>query len=78
MYGPGGTPLTTTVWGYNGSYPCPTFVAQKGTPITVRWTNDLVDQNGDPLPHLLPVDSTLHWADPLGTGHVSGPYTGPA
>ena len=77
LYGPDGAPLTTTVWGYNGSYPGPTFVAHKGTPITVRWMNDLVDASGNPLPHLLPVDSTLHWADPLGAGHESGPYTGP-
>jgi spore coat protein A len=72
-----GDPLSTSVWGYNGTYPGATIAARRGVPITVRWTNELVDASGDPLPHLLPVDSTLHWADPLGTGHVHGPYTGP-
>lgn len=56
------SPLTTTVWGYNGSYPGPTIEAQKGAPISVKWENGLVDQNGNPLPHLLPVDTSVHWA----------------
>lgn len=79
-----GAPLMTTVWGYgaNGgpvSYPGPSFVAQKDQAITVRWINGLVDAQGNPLQHLLPVDSSLHWADPLGTGHGGHgtPYTGP-
>ncbi|HEX9666885.1 MAG TPA: multicopper oxidase domain-containing protein, partial [Thermodesulfobacteriota bacterium] len=58
-------PLMTTVWGYNGTYPGPTFVAQKDTPINVLWKNELVEE-GVPLPHLLPVDTTLHWANPAG------------
>jgi FtsP/CotA-like multicopper oxidase with cupredoxin domain len=32
----------------------------------VKWINDLKDSNGDFLPHLLPVDPTLHWANPSG------------
>jgi len=52
-------PLSTTVWGYNGSYPGPTFEARKGRPAKVLFTNDLVDANGNPLPHLLPLDTTL-------------------
>ena len=32
----------------------------------VKWINDLVDANGNYLPHLLPVDPTLHWANPPG------------
>jgi spore coat protein A len=56
------TPLNTTVWGYNGSYPGPTIEAKKGTPIDVKWENHLVDSNGDVLPHLLPVDTSVHWA----------------
>jgi hypothetical protein len=33
-------------------------------PVRVKWINGLVDA-GD-LPHLLPVDPTLHWANPSG------------
>ena len=32
----------------------------------MKWINDLVDCNGRYLPHLLPVDPTLHWANPPG------------
>jgi FtsP/CotA-like multicopper oxidase with cupredoxin domain len=33
--------------------------------IKVRWINDLVDPlSGRFLPHLLPIDQTLHWANP--------------
>ncbi|MGE5608788.1 MAG: multicopper oxidase domain-containing protein, partial [Bacillota bacterium] len=60
------SPLRTSVWGYNGSYPGATFEAEQGTPINVRWINNLVDAQGNPLPHLLPVDTTLHWANPPG------------
>ena len=35
-------------------------------PVRVKWINDLVDANGNYLPHLLPVDQTLHWANPPG------------
>jgi spore coat protein A len=35
-----------------------------GTKITVDWINDLVDANGGYLPHLLPIDRSLHWANP--------------
>jgi len=78
-----GLPLMTTVWGYNGSYPGATFEVVTGTPITVHWTNDLVDAGGNPLPHLLPVDTTIHWADPAGwpdsgvplVAHLHGGHT---
>jgi FtsP/CotA-like multicopper oxidase with cupredoxin domain len=33
----------TDVWGYDGIYPGPTFVATRGTPITVEVTNSLTD-----------------------------------
>jgi spore coat protein A len=69
----------TTVWSY-GSVDHPGTVAQGGTfnypaftmetrfnkPVWVKWINDLVDGNGNFLPHLLPVDQTLHWANPPG------------
>ena len=32
----------------------------------MKWINDLVDGDGNYLPHLLPVDPTLHWANPPG------------
>ena len=35
-------------------------------PVRVKWINGLVDANGSFLPHLLPVDPTLHWANPPG------------
>jgi FtsP/CotA-like multicopper oxidase with cupredoxin domain len=55
--------------------------------VRIKWINDLVDANGDYLPHLLPVDQTLHWANPPGGVEgrdmrptftsTPGPYTGP-
>jgi hypothetical protein len=75
---PPGFPATT-VWGYGslaapgtvaegGSFHAPSFTieARWGRPVRVRWINDLVDESGTPLPHLLPVDQTLHWANPPG------------
>lgn len=48
----------TTVWGYNGLYPGPTFEVQRNHPIWVQWENEL------PFKHLLPIDRTVHGADP--------------
>ncbi len=67
----------TTVWSY-GSLAAPGTVAEGGTfnypaftieskwqkPARIKWVNDLVDDQGHYLPHLLPVDQTLHWANP--------------
>lgn len=64
-----GNPLMTTVWGYNGSYPGPTIEAKVGTPVNVTWTNDLVTSRGKVLPHLLPVDTSIHYA------FTNTPYT---
>ena len=47
----------TTVWGYNGMYPGPTFQTQRNHPIEVKWKNKL------PFEHLLPVDRTVHGAE---------------
>jgi spore coat protein A len=58
----------TTLWGYNGSYPGPTFDMHRGEAIRVRWTNNLVDGAGQPLDHFLPYDNTLHGTSPTG-GH---------
>jgi FtsP/CotA-like multicopper oxidase with cupredoxin domain len=89
----------TTVWGYGAvaarsgrglllhNAPSLTIEAMHDRPIRVKWINELVDGNGNYLPHLLPVDPTLHWANPPGgTQHrdsrptfteTPGPYTGP-
>jgi len=74
---PAGSPATT-VWGYgavaaaskNGlllhNAPSLTIEAKWNTPVRIKWINDLKDANGNYLPHLLPVDPTLHWANPPG------------
>jgi FtsP/CotA-like multicopper oxidase with cupredoxin domain len=92
---------STEVWGYgprvaqNGPAifhaPSLTIEAKHRTPVRVKWVNELRADPADPsssfLPHLLPVDPTLHWANP--GGGASGrdgrptfsstpePYTGP-
>jgi FtsP/CotA-like multicopper oxidase with cupredoxin domain len=48
------------------NYPAFTIEATTGVPVTVTWRNRLVDEDGNYLPHLLPVDPTLHWANPPG------------
>ena len=49
------------------NYPAYTIEATKDTTITVNWINDLVDPaTGNYRPHLLPIDRTLHWANPEG------------
>ena len=90
---PPGMPKTT-VWGYGSvdhpdtfNYPAFTVEARTDKAVRVKWINGLVDANGDFLPHLLPVDPTLHWANPPGgtAGRDSrptftstpGPYRGP-
>jgi FtsP/CotA-like multicopper oxidase with cupredoxin domain len=87
---PAGMPATT-VWGYGSvnhpgsfNYPAFTIEARYGCRVKVRWINELVDEEGRFLPHLLPVDQTLHWANPPGgtTGRDSHgtdptPYAGP-
>lgn len=69
----------TRVWGYGAdtvksidgetihsfrNAPGATFEAKRGIPINVQWINDICGR------HLLPVDPTLHWADPNGLGMV--------
>jgi FtsP/CotA-like multicopper oxidase with cupredoxin domain len=95
---PAGLPATT-VWGYGAvtsaskrgllvhNAPSLTIEARWNRPVRVKWVNDLKDANGDFLPHLLPVDQTLHWANPPGGtegrdtrptfASTPGPYTGP-
>lgn len=92
----------TTVWSYgrftdprrgpkaNQSFNYPAFTIEtfSNHPIRVRWVNELVDKRGRYLPHLLPVDQTLHWANPPKEcvegiprtdcrGYSQEPYLGP-
>jgi bilirubin oxidase len=81
----------TKVWGYGSvnhpgtfHYPAFTIEATVKQPVRVKWINDLKDAQGDYRPHLLPVDQTLHWANPPGgPGGTDtrtfnpAPYTGP-
>ena len=95
---PAGLPQTT-VWGYGPAkalspkapmiYNAPslTIEANWNRPVRIKWINDLKDANGNYLPHLLPVDPTLHWANPPGGPlgrdmrptftSTPGSYTGP-
>jgi FtsP/CotA-like multicopper oxidase with cupredoxin domain len=95
---PAGFPMTT-VWGYGAvksdsrrglllhNAPSLTIEARWKRPVRVKWINDLVDSNGHYLRHLLPVDPTLHWANPPGGtaardtrptfASTPGRYTGP-
>ena len=95
---PTGLPATT-VWGYGANTaqsnrgllihnaPSLTIEAMWNRPVRVKWINELVDANGTFLPHLLPVDPTLHWANPPGGADhrdsrptftaTPGAYTGP-
>jgi len=47
----------TTVWGYDGSYPGPSFEARTGVPVFVKWIDDL------PTRHLFNVDTKIHGAE---------------
>ncbi len=83
--------LQTTIWGYGSvnhpgsfSYPAKTIEAKYNKNVRVKWINGLVDSSNNYLPHLLPVDQTLHWANPPGgvagrdmSGTSQTPYTGP-
>ncbi|MDI3285589.1 multicopper oxidase [Polyangium sp. 15x6] len=91
----------TTVWGYGAvtsasrsgrgllihNAPSLTIEADWKRPVRVKWINELLDTNGNFRPHILPVDQTLHWANPPGGdaerdtrptfASTPGPYTGP-
>jgi hypothetical protein len=80
---PTGMPKTT-VWSYGSvnhsetfNYPAFTIEAKVRKPVRVKWINELVDEKGRFLPHILPVDPTLHWANPPGRddGRATSPRT---
>lgn len=47
----------TKMWGYNGTWPGPTFEVRKGQPLSVEWINQL------PTRHFLPIDPTIHGSE---------------
>jgi FtsP/CotA-like multicopper oxidase with cupredoxin domain len=70
----------TYVWAYKvggapSNYPGFTIEAQRHTPTTVTYNNDL--PSPPVLQQYLTVEQTVHWADPLKEGHVTTPYAGP-
>ncbi|MGZ9082463.1 MAG: multicopper oxidase family protein [Rhodoplanes sp.] len=85
----------TKVWSYCSAnnragtlnYPAFTIETTYKKPVRVKWINELVNANGNFLPHLLAVDQTLHWANPPGGmterdsrptfASTLGPYGGP-
>lgn len=72
-----GNTLSTTVWGYGQgddpvSWPGKTIEVTTGEKVNIKWVNKLMEDDGTPLPHLLPVDKSLHWCYGLhGYEHVS-------
>jgi FtsP/CotA-like multicopper oxidase with cupredoxin domain len=84
---PAGMPATT-VWAFGrasdpSTFHTPGFTMETRSQkaVRVKWINGLVDAQGHYLPPLLPVDRTLHWANPAGDpmgGTAGAPaYTGP-
>ena len=70
------------------NYPSYTIENIKDQTTRVNWINDLVDTDGNSLPHLFSVDQSLHWANPAADckggevrtdcmGTSAEPYTGP-
>jgi FtsP/CotA-like multicopper oxidase with cupredoxin domain len=71
------------------NYPAYTIETVSNTSVDVRWINELVanpvacknseDPANDPacnyIPHLLPIDQTLHWANPPAVGCRDGSNT---
>jgi len=74
----GYVPAGVSVADPQDTYFGPVIVAVRGVPTQVRWVNDLGSAGSTPVPVWAQgSDQTLHWADPLGTGHSVSPYPGP-
>jgi spore coat protein A, manganese oxidase len=87
----GGLLFATTVWSYGPqsdptpivapaansqfNYPAYTIETKANRRVDVRWINGLIKPDGTFLPHLLPVDQTLHWANPPKDCVASPPAT---
>jgi len=75
-----GRRLRHTAWAYGtalqpAAYPGYSFDLRQGRSVKVRFSNELY---GITYPPSVPVDQTIHWADPLGSGNPANvPYTGP-
>jgi spore coat protein A, manganese oxidase len=89
-YGPESDPTPTVAPDSHSqfNYPAYTIETTANRRVNVRWINGLVKPDGTFLPHLLPVDQTLHWANPPKDclhgdprtdcmGKNQAPYTGP-
>jgi FtsP/CotA-like multicopper oxidase with cupredoxin domain len=79
-YGPAAdpTPGVAPDPGSQFNYPAYTIETISNVPVDVKWINDLVDKRGKYLPHLIPVDQTLHWANPpAGPGNTDSVGTDP-
>jgi spore coat protein A, manganese oxidase len=67
----------TRLWGYDGAFPGPTLETRSGDELLVEWVNRL------PHHHFLPIDYTLHGAEPSNPDvravvHLHGGKTPPA
>ncbi|NJC89251.1 MAG: copper oxidase [Desulfuromonas sp.] len=86
-YGPAADPIPAIAPAATSqfNYPGYTLETTANTAVNVKWRNELVtidpatgfpypegSANRTYLPHLLPVDQTLHWANPPGTGCLMG------
>ncbi len=74
-YGPAADPTPTVAPSPDSQFNYPAYTIEtldnrpyvpenEENKIKVRWINDLVDDKGKYLNHLLPVDQTVHWANP--------------
>lgn len=68
--------LGTTSWGYGtarqaATVPGRSFLIPRGTRVQVTYNNRLLDARGQPLPHLLPIDTTIDWANPGNLGALA-------
>ncbi|TAN39645.1 MAG: bilirubin oxidase [Nitrospirae bacterium] len=88
---------TTQVFGYGDAtgpapglpgtryhYPAYTVEVRSEEKVQVKWINGLADDAGNFISHFLPIDPTLHWANPPGPRDhrpefvdVPGAYKGP-
>ncbi len=66
---------TAATAGIGDTYLGPSLIIRRGTPIKIEWLNNLKDAAGNPIPHPLPVDPSLHWAAvPAGDNMMMGPF----
>lgn len=71
----------TYLWGYKVgdkafSYPGYTVEAQKGTPTTIKYSNQIPQPSASQLQAFLTIDQTIHWSDPEGQMGSTKAYQG--